>query len=176
MSNPYLGEIRMFAGNFAPASWQLCSGQTLSISQYQALFALIGTFYGGNGTTTFQLPDLRGRLPIGQGQGVGLSTYGVGEETGTDNVSLLPNNMPIHSHFVEAMSPAPPSGTNVPTNGYLSATERNETPVYSSAAPSVAMGPQSVGLNGSSVALGITKPSLTINFIIAMAGIFPSRN
>jgi microcystin-dependent protein len=98
MSDPFVGEIRMTAFNFAPSGWALCNGQLLSISQNQALFALIGTFYGGNGTTTFQLPDLRSRSPIHQGQGLGLSVMTIGETGGVENTSVLLNNLPAHTH------------------------------------------------------------------------------
>jgi len=167
----------MFAGNFAPANWQFCNGQTLPINQYAALFALIGTFYGGNGTTTFQLPNLQGRLPIGQGQGPGLSTYDVGEQTGAENVTILTTNMPVHTHSISVISPRSGSPLEVPDpTEFLSATARNEAPVYAAAAPSVPMGAQSVGVAGQGLPVPISKPSLTVSFIIAMAGIFPSRN
>src|ERR1700722_17412244 len=103
MSTPFLGEIRMFGFNFAPNGWALCNGQTLSISQYSALFALLGTTYGGNGTTTFQLPNLQGQVPIHQGTGGG-GTYGIGEVSGSANVTLLSNQMPLHSHLVNAVT------------------------------------------------------------------------
>ena len=104
MSDPYLGEIRMVAFNYAPAGWALCSGQTLGISQNQALFALLGTFYGGNGTTNFQLPDMQGRSPVGVGQGLGLSTIVIGEKAGTENTTLTTNNMPQHTHAATVSS------------------------------------------------------------------------
>ncbi len=94
----YVGEIRMFGFNFAPSQWQLCNGQLLGINQYQALFALIGTYYGGNGTTTFQLPNMQSRVPIHQGQGAGLSPYVIGEYSGVEQASILISNMPQHTH------------------------------------------------------------------------------
>src|SRR5438270_2669849 len=98
MSEPFLGEIRMFGGNFAPRGWSLCNGQLLPIAQNTALFSLLGTTYGGNGQTTFALPDLRGRVPLHWGQGPGLSNYDLGEQTGTESVTLLSTQMPAHSH------------------------------------------------------------------------------
>src|SRR5215213_5859350 len=98
MADPYIGEIRMFAGNFAPRGWALCNGQLLSISQNTALFSLLGTMYGGNGQTTFALPDLRGRVPLHFGQGPGLSNYVEGEVGGTETVTLTTGEMPSHNH------------------------------------------------------------------------------
>jgi len=174
MSSPYLGEIRMFAGNFAPSGWQFCNGQTLAISQYTALFAIIGTTYGGNGTTTFQLPNLQGRVPIHQGTGAGLSTYVLGEQGGVQNVTLLANQMPIHNHVVNAV----PSGGNsaTPANA-LPAIESTGTSLdYSNGPASTTMNAGMVGNAGGSQPFSVLQPYLTISFIIAMVGIFPSRN
>src|SRR5690349_13883210 len=98
MSEPFIGEIIMFAGNFAPRGWAFCQGQILSIAQNTALFSILGTTYGGNGQTTFALPDFRGRVPVGQGQGPGLSSYVLGEVSGTESTTLLTTNMPVHNH------------------------------------------------------------------------------
>src|ERR1700712_5433026 len=102
----FLGEIRMFGGNFNPRGWQLCNGQLLAVSTNSALFSILGTQFGGNGTTTFGLPDLRGRVPVHQGSGPGLSPYVIGEATGTENVTLLSTQMPAHNHLVKAASAA----------------------------------------------------------------------
>src|SRR6201990_2665681 len=102
MSQPFLGEIRIFPYNFAPRGWATCSGQILSIAQNTALFSLLGTYYGGNGQTTFALPDLRGRVPLHQGQGPGPPAYVIGEQTGSENVTLLNTEMPMHNHLVSA--------------------------------------------------------------------------
>ena len=102
MSEPFLGEIRMFGGNFAPSGWAMCNGQILPIAQNAALFSILGTSFGGNGTSTFGLPDLRGRAPVHQGQGPGLTTYILGELTGSENVTILQTQMPIHNHMVNA--------------------------------------------------------------------------
>src|SRR5579863_2782247 len=104
MSEPFLGEIKMFGGNFAPYGWALCNGQTMSIAQNSALFALLGTSYGGDGITTFGLPDLRSRVPVHAGTGVGLSTYILGEKTGVENVALTYNNMPAHNHLINVVT------------------------------------------------------------------------
>src|SRR4026209_391528 len=101
MSEPFLGEIVMFAGNFAPRGWALCNGQILSIAQNTALFSILGTTYGGNGQTTFGLPDLRSRVPVGQGQGPGLSPWTLGEQNGFENVTLSATQMPAHNHLEE---------------------------------------------------------------------------
>src|ERR1700757_3402525 len=116
MSNPFLAEIRMFAGNFAPRGWALCNGQLMSISQNTALFSILGTTYGGNGTTTFALPDLRGRAPIGPRQGPGLSSYSLGEEGGTEQVTLLSTQMPAHNHLVNVSST---QSSNVASGNFL---------------------------------------------------------
>src|SRR5271166_6516345 len=116
MSEPFLGEIRMFGGNFAPSGWQMCNGQLLAISQYTALFSILGTTFGGNGTTNFALPDMRGRVPVHQGQGAGLSAYVPGEQTGSEHVTILQNQMPIHTHLVNADGQA--GGKTNPTGNF----------------------------------------------------------
>src|SRR6184192_3902770 len=110
MAQPYVGEIRMFGGNFAPVDWAFCNGQLLPISEYETLFALIGTTYGGDGVTTFALPDLRGRLPLGQGQGLGLSAYALGQLSGSENVTVLTSQLVAHAHPF-----APPCNNGAPT-------------------------------------------------------------
>ncbi len=133
MSEPFLGEIRMFAGNFAPDGWAMCNGQILPISQNTALFSLLGTFYGGNGTATFALPDLRGRVAIHLGQGPGLSPYNQGQIGGVENVTLLSSQMPVHNHLVNAVG----SGGNQASSsqGNLPAIESTGTSLdYSNAA------------------------------------------
>jgi microcystin-dependent protein len=174
MSEPFLGEIRMTAFNFAPAGWAMCEGQTLAISTNTALFALLGTTFGGNGTSTFCLPDLRGRVPVHQGQGNGLSNYVMGEQTGAENVTLLASQMPIHTHQVNAVS----SGGNVASpQGALPAIESTGTSLnYSNGAPGVVMSAAMNAETGGSQPFSVIQPLLCVNFIIAMEGIFPSRN
>ena len=175
-SEPYLGSIAMFAGNFAPRGWALCSGQLLSIAQNTALFSILGTTFGGNGQTTFALPDLRGREPVGVGQGPGLSDIQLGQMSGTENVTLVTANLPAHNHPINcdnnASSAAQPSGLIPGLAGDRSTT----LTIYSSNTPNAQMGPQTVGLTGSGVPVATRDPYLGINFIIAVEGIFPSRN
>lgn len=171
MSDQYLGEIRMFAGNFAPSGWALCDGQILAIRQNTALFSLLGTTYGGDGTSTFKLPDLRGRVPIHPGQGPGLSTYTLGEMAGTESVTLLLNQMPMHNHL-QAASSSTQSSQADPTNAFCGTD--NETAVYSTAA-NTTMAPQSIGMAGGNQAHPNIQPFLCVTFIIALQGIFPSR-
>jgi len=174
MSTPYLGEIRMVGFNFAPVGWMLCNGQTLPISQYTALFALLGTTYGGNGVTTFQLPNLQGRVPIHQGTAQTGTPYVLGETSGVENVTILANNMPIHTHLVNAVN----SGGNAASPaGALPAIESTGTSLnYASTAANTTMNPTMIGTAGGNVPLSVMQPYVVVNFIIAFEGIFPSRN
>jgi microcystin-dependent protein len=187
MSEPFIGEIIMFAGNFAPRGWAFCNGQLLSIAQNTALFSILGTTYGGNGQTTFALPDLRGRVPVhsGNSQGPGLSPYNLGQASGTETVTLLTNQMPMHTH-AGAISAAQVDGTSaVPASTEVLAQtyDAGNQAQFNSYAPStstplVPLAPNSVaiGVSGGSQPFGILQPYLAINFIIALEGIFPSRN
>jgi microcystin-dependent protein len=191
MSNPFLGQIILVGFTFAPRGWAFCQGQLLSISQNTALFSLLGTTYGGNGTTTFALPDLRGRVPVGFGQGPGLSNYDLGEVLGTENVVLLANQMPIHTHAISLSGLTATSHVkNAPGNqqspvGNVPAVEAaGVTATYSDQAPDAIMGPGAVTVGGTATAaaaggslpIGIVQPSLAMNYVIALQGIFPSRN
>ncbi len=175
MSNPYVGEIRMFGGNFAPSGWSFCNGQLLDISTNQVLFALIGTTYGGDGVNTFAVPDLRGRLPIHQGQGPGLSNYVIGQLSGTENVTLLSTQLPQHNHALQVsnnlVSDSVPGSTMLP--GQLTSGELYDTPP---AAPNLTMNPSSLGLIGGNQPHSNIQPYLSVSFIISMFGVFPSRN
>jgi microcystin-dependent protein len=175
MANQYLGEIRMFAGNFAISGWAMCNGQLLPISQNAALFALLGTTYGGNGTTTFALPDLRSRVPVHIGQGAGLSPYIEGQQGGTENVTLLSNQIPGHSHPVNAIASGGNSAS--PLNN-LPAIESTGTSLdfSSAAAAGVTMNSTMIGPNSGGQPHSNIQPYLCVNFIIALVGIFPSRN
>jgi microcystin-dependent protein len=174
MAEPFLGEIRMFGGNFAPSGWQMCNGQTLAISQYAALFSILGTTFGGNGTSTFQLPNMQGRVPIHWGTGAGLSTYVIGEQAGTENVTLLFNNMPIHTHLVNAVNAG---GQTSPSNNFPGAVSSAATEKLYSAGPgNVTMAATMIGPAGGNVPHSNLQPLLCVTFIIAMVGIFPSRN
>lgn len=172
-----IAEIRLFAGNFSPRSWAFCSGQILSIAQNTALFSLLGTTYGGNGATTFALPDLRGRVPVGTGQGPGLPNFTLGEIGGTETVNLLINNLPAHTHTASlsmgarngagnSISPTGNYPANV-TNGYSNTQDAQMAPLNGSA---------TVGNTGGSQPFSIMSPYLGLNYIICMEGIFPSRN
>jgi microcystin-dependent protein len=178
MSDPFLGEIRMTGFNFAPVGWALCNGQTLSIAQYSALFALLGTTYGGNGVSTFNLPDLQGRVPIHQGSGPGLNPYLIGENGGTENVTLLSNQMPIHNHLVNVNNAA---GTSAdPTSKLLAETATDSrtptlTQTYTSNAATGTLAPTAISTAGGNLPHPNLQPFLTVNFIIALTGIFPSR-
>lgn len=168
--NPYLGAIFMFAGNFAINGFQMCNGQTLSISQNAALFSILGTTYGGNGVSTFQLPDLRSRVPIHFGQGAGLSPYVEGQSGGEENVTLTEGQMPTHNHQV---SVGDAETTNMPHNAFLAQDGSYATTANAGGA---ALAPTAVGNAGGNQPHTNIQPYLAVNFIIAMAGIFPSRN
>ncbi len=177
----YLSVIKMFGLNFAVRGWAMCNGQLLSIAQNTALFSLLGTTYGGNGQTTFALPNLQGRTPIHQGNGPGLSQYVLGQVGGTETVSLLTSNLPAHTHPLMANTGA--GTTGVPTNGYLSASPKNGSGpsavslnTYTATAPNTPLGSLSVGTTGNNIPVPIIQPYLAVNFEICMEGIFPSRN
>lgn len=174
MSEPFVAEIRMFGGNFAPRGWALCDGQLLAVSQNDALFSLIGTIYGGDGETTFGLPDLRGRLAVHAGSGPGLSPRQLGAKGGSENVTITSNEMPSHTHPVRASSQGGTSTSpvgNYPASVPLTARYQN---VDAGSAGSVSMETtDSVGGNRSHTNLA---PALCVNYIIALFGIYPSRN
>lgn len=176
-----MGTIKMFAGNFAPRGYALCNGQLLSISQNSALFSILGTTYGGDGRNTFALPDLRGRVPMGPGQGTGLSTRTLGEMAGRESTTLSVANMPAHNHPLVANSAA--GNTNSPQNAFPALSEvqidRSNPPVAVNAYDSGAnttMSPQAVGVAGQSQPFDHTPPFTGINFIICTQGIYPSRS
>lgn len=177
MSQPFLGEIKIFAGNFAPLNYALCNGQILSIAANTALFSLLGTNYGGNGTTSFALPNLQGAAPLNQGQGSGLSPYSVGEQTGTESVTLLLNNIPSHTHTLTATEGVGGTPTNVPSPSvYLANAEPSHIYIPNPNPPSlVNLAPQAIGFYGGSQPHENRQPFLAITFIIALAGIYPSR-
>ena len=168
-----IGEIRMFAGNFAPTGWAFCQGQLLPIAQNQALFSLLGTTYGGDGRTSFAPPDLRGRVPVGFGQGPGLSNRVIGEQFGSELVTLNINQMPSHNHTVNAVTSE--GNQNLPTNS-LPANTKTLDKEYSDANANTTMKATMVNPTGGSQPFGVSQPSLGVNFIIALQGIYPSRN
>ena len=172
MSQPYLGEIRLFPYNFAPRSWAFCNGQIMAISQMTALFSLLGTTYGGNGQTTFALPDLRGRRAISSGQGPGLQFYDLGQVSGVETVTLIQTEMPQHTHSVLASTSD--SSSKNPSQNILGGTA---SPVYAAVATANAtLAPQTIGMAGGSQPHENRAPYLTLNYCIAMEGIYPSRN
>jgi len=164
----------MFGGNFAPSGWAMCNGQLLPIAQNAALFSILGTTYGGNGTTNFALPDLRGRVAVHQGQGPGLSTYTIGEQTGVESVILAQNQMPIHTHAVNADGQA--SGKTTPAGNFLGTVAGTAPEKMYSGASNAAMNTAMIGNAGGSLPVPILQPVLCVTFIIALVGIFPSRN
>lgn len=169
MGTPFIGEIRIFAGNFAPAGWAFCDGSILSIAENDTLFNLIGTTYGGDGQTTFALPDLRGRLPMHMGSGAGLSTRVIGEMGGVESVTLTAQQMPSHSHVPLAVSGSGNQAT--PQNGVWAGSASSR---YSTSAPNLAMNASLVNLCGSGQPHENMMPYLTLSFIIALSGIYPS--
>jgi microcystin-dependent protein len=173
MDQPYIGQIIIFGGNFEINGWAACDGRLLPISQYAALFSLIGTYYGGNGSSNFALPDLRGRAPIGMGQGPGLSPHDIGQQAGTETVTLLATNLPSHSHQVNALSLAAGRGTS-PAAGLL-ATPANSVEIYNTGTPNVQMSPLMIGQTGNNVPVSVMQPYLAVNYLIALVGLFPSR-
>jgi microcystin-dependent protein len=171
MSQPFLGDIRMFAGNFAPIGYAFCDGRLLPISQFSALFALIGTTYGGDGQNTFALPDLRGRVPLHMGTGGG-GTYVQGQMAGEENVTLITSQLPQHTHIASADSN---NGANTsPAGGVWASSTNNPYAAYT--ASDLPMAGGAIGVAGGSQPHDNMVPFLAINFIIALEGVFPSRN
>ena len=179
MAEPFISQIEAFAFNFAPKGWALCAGQTLPINQNQALFSLLGTTFGGNGTTTFVLPDLRGRLANGFGQGPGLANYNLGQQGGEETHTLTVTETPPHSHLINANNNGTTGGSSTPGGGvtlgagYANQTGSPAVNIYSTAAPTIAMG--SLGPAGGQPHEN-RMPFLALNYCIALQGIFPSRN
>jgi microcystin-dependent protein len=175
MSTPYIGEIRMFGFGRTPNNWQACNGALLPISEYDALFALIGTTYGGDGQTTFAVPDLRGRLPIHQGTGPGLSTYVIGQVAGTENVTLLQQQMPAHTHVAIATTGAATTGT--PGGTVIPGAIANQTMYVTDTTGGTpfTQSPQAVTQAGGNQPHENCMPTLTVQYCIATFGIFPSQ-
>jgi len=181
MAEFYLGQIIQGGWNFAPSGTSLCNGQTLSIQQYSALFALLGTTFGGNGTTTFLLPNLQGRVPIHWGQGAGLSNYSIGQSAGNENATMLQQNMPAHTHTLnattsKATSQPPAAGALLAHSVDLAAHGALPAIYYPAGTipPTVALG--GVGVTGGGQPLSILQPYLAITFAIVLEGIYPTRD
>ncbi len=170
--DPFIGQIIMFAGNFAPRGWALCNGQILPISQNAALFSILGTTYGGNGSATFGLPNLQGRVAIHPGQSAGTDTYTLGEVGGVENMSLTVGNMPAHTHMV--------SGSQAPTSadpaGLVPANDSGDRTTIYGVPDSTLMAPAMNSFAGSNLPFEIVQPYQCVNYIIALEGIFPTRN
>jgi microcystin-dependent protein len=169
MSQPYVGEIRMFAGNFAPAGWMFCEGQVLPISDYETLFNLIGTTYGGDGQSTFALPDLRGRIPVHAGTGGG-ATYTLAQSSGTETVTLTTQQLPAHSHpYLVTTNIATQAGPSGQVLGQSSVAK-----MYFSANPARALASNAIGSTGGNQPHDNFQPYLCIDFIISLFGVYPT--
>lgn len=170
--DPFVGEIRQFAGNFAPANWALCNGQLIPIQQNTALFSLLGTMYGGDGKTTFALPNLMGRAPMQYGQGPGLTLRDQGEQAGEATVTLLQTEIPMHTHAAKGGQTA---ATAQPDNAGWGSTGRSGTPLYTETAPNTQMHPLALNTTGGTQPHNNMQPYTAVNYIIALQGIFPQR-
>lgn len=175
----YLGIIKLFAGTFVPQNYLACNGQLLPIQQYAAVFSLLGTTYGGDGVSTFALPDLRSRIPVGTGQGPGLSNFVQGQKSGTEQITLLANNLPAHNHPVTGSVKIPTNDSNAdaesPDGAYLGTPEQS---IYSSttngfAADAVTQ--LATGVVGNNMPVSVMQPYLALNYIICVNGVYPSR-
>jgi len=174
MSEPFIGEIRMFAGNFAPRSWAFCDGQLLAVSQNDALFALIGTIYGGDGRTTFALPDMRGRVPVHWGTGPGLSPRNIGSKFGVENVTLTESQLTSHNHQFQASTNL--ANTGFPAANVVADTDTTSTYFNAASDPDTAFPDNTVSNSGNNQSHNNVMPFQCVNYIIALFGIFPSRN
>jgi microcystin-dependent protein len=166
-----LAEIRLFAGNFAPLYWMECEGQLLSIAENTALFSLLGTTYGGDGQVTFALPDFRGRVPVGTGNGQGLSPIDLGEMSGSNIITLLNTNLPAHTHALNASSGA--GNSTSPSANVLAVSTVNE---YGATPPNQSLAQGSIGVTGNSSPVSVKNPYLGLIYVICTEGIYPSRS
>ncbi|WP_316805675.1 phage tail protein [Pedobacter agri] len=175
LDSNYIGEIRMFAGNFAPVNWQFCDGSILPINENEILYSLLGTTYGGDGVNTFGIPDLRGRVPVHAGTGIGLTPVVLGQKAGTEQVNISLNQMPAHSHALMAQTAE--GNANLPRdNAFADTGAQDPDFALVSVNPDVVMGVQSVSFIGSNIPVEISQPSLAINYIISLMGIYPTPN
>ena len=180
MAQPFIGQILTFAGTFAPVGYLPCNGQSLPISQNEVLYNLIGTIYGGDGVTTFNLPNLQGRTPIHMGQGQGLSAYAIGQMAGTESVTLITQQLPSHNHAVAVVTGSranlgiPSAATVLGDTGPLAATSTDYAPFAS--AGQTALAPQSIAPAGQSVPHENRQPYLAITYAIAVEGVFPPQS
>ncbi len=181
-TEPFLGEIKLFGFNYAPRGYAFCSGQLLGIQQNQALFSLLGTTFGGNGTQTFALPDLRSRLPIGQFQGPGLSNYDMGQTSGSQTATLVTGNLPAHTHGATLKASDATATLSVPNNSssiFAAAKDINgdNAFTYATATPNITLnnGAITIGTSGNNLPFSIMPPTLAINYCVALEGVFPQR-
>lgn len=170
MSQPFVGEIKMFGGNFAPQGWMFCQGQLLAISQHSALFSILGTTYGGDGRTTFALPDLRGRAPIQQGNGPGLTPIALGQRSGNETNTLTVNQIPAHNHSMSVLSED--ADQESPSGNLLAVTSED---VYAESSSSGSLYGDGTGNTGGGQAVNNMMPSAVVSYVIAIIGIYPSR-
>jgi microcystin-dependent protein len=174
MSSPFVAEIRIFGFNFPPVGWAFCSGQIMPISQNTALFSLLGTNYGGNGTSNFALPNLQASVPLGMGQGPGLTQYFIGETGGEVTVTLLQTEIPQHTHTVACETVG---GVDTPVANVWGSGGRGKPPAYSTTqTPTANMNPLALGLAGGNAAHNNLSPYLGLTFCIALQGVFPARS
>ena len=178
----YVGEIRVFAGSFAPYGWALCDGSSIPINSNTLLFSIIGTTYGGDGVNTFALPDLKGRVPIGSGQAPGLSNYALGEKGGEESVTLTNSNMPIHAHNAAVLvnsqnttAVLPSNNSSIATSGMYSGRSFIPFLTYTTAVPDVTLQTITTNTAGNSSRVQLTPPRLVSNYIIALIGEYPPR-
>ena len=173
MSEPFVGEIRMFAGNFAPRGWAFCDGQLIAPSQNDALFSLLGTIYGGDGRTTFGLPDMRSRIPIHAGSGPGLTTRNLGSKAGEEKVTVTANQLPAHTHTMQAsLDP----GSETRAGGNVTASDLPVSAYFSNPPATAGLAGDAITTVGGSRSHTNLQPFLCVNFIIALYGIYPSRH
>lgn len=179
MSDQFLAEIRIFPFNFPPTGWAFCNGQIMPLSQNTALFALLGTTYGGDGKSTFALPNMLDNVPMQPGQGQGLSLRDLGEMSGVESVTLLVSEIPVHTHSLQAVNSDAttpnPAGALLGRGGYDTGTDAGAVAFYNTAAPNTPMSPQALAPSGASLPHNNMQPYLTLNFCIALQGIFPQR-
>ena len=178
----YVGEIRLFAGSFAPNGWAFCNGNELPISENDVLFSLIGTTYGGDGINTFALPDLQGRVPIGAGQGIGLSSHYLGEKGGQESITLTAANMPSHTHSGQivvnngnASTSVPTSSSSIANSGSFSGRTFLPNLSYNTAVPDILLQTVTTSTVGNATPISIVRPRLGLNYIIALNGIWPPQ-
>jgi microcystin-dependent protein len=179
MAESYLGEIRIFAGDYAPAGWAICDGRLLDVTSYHDLFTLLGTTYGGDGSTNFAIPDLRGRVPVHAGQGPGLSPYTRGQKGGVEHVELRSPEMPPHNHILYGSTAAATSTD--PTGKVVAETVAPDehTPalaIYTQDAATDPLSPQAIGVGGASRPHGNRPPYVVLSYIIALSGVYPSQD